>query len=179
MKLPTSAYVVSVPSAIHQIQKVPIESARLIHPHFISPVAVNQSVGTWPKKKKTEILHNEKKKPEQEKNLWKLNSVSWGGNWKSSDTFLSLELSKSLSIWRLANRIELTCLHYWQLIRNRMYRKNLYLYICTFKYMHLRLWPIRNLRPGLRMWKLLCQYIQSIICDCQQFKNCIVCLKKG
>jgi len=68
LKLPTSAYVVSVPSAIHQIQKVPIESARLIHPHFISPVAVNQSVGTWPKKKNRNPTQR-KKKPEQEKNL--------------------------------------------------------------------------------------------------------------
>jgi len=61
LKLPTSAYVVSVPSAIHQIQKVPIESARLIHPHFISPVAVNQSVGTWPKKKKQKSYTTKKK----------------------------------------------------------------------------------------------------------------------
>jgi len=62
LKLPTSAYVVSVPSAIHQIQKVPIESARPIHPRFISLAAVNQLVGTCPKKKEKEKSATQRKK---------------------------------------------------------------------------------------------------------------------
>jgi len=65
LKLPTSAYVVSVPSAIHQIQKVPIESARPIHPRFISLAAVNQLVGTCPKKKEKEKSATQRKKRKQ------------------------------------------------------------------------------------------------------------------
>lgn len=146
MKLPTSAYVVSVPSAIHQIQKVPIESARLIHPHFISPVAVNQSVGTWPKKKKNRNPTQRKKKPEQEKNLWKLNSVSWGKLkifWHIFIVGIVKEF-KHLALGRQNWTHMPTLLTAYT---NRMYRKNLNLYIhlsiCTFACGHKKFetWP--------------------------------------